>query len=96
MLKCADDSTKADMYSKLLHNDHGFAELLKSNYGHYVGITMVRTMPNAYKSTFFAHLQKYLFQYLVHQVSLLRHHSKRRKCSTDTCSSARLHRSSTR
>lgn len=46
MLKFADEVTRAKIFEKLLSNESLFGELIKSNYGHYVGITMIRTMPN--------------------------------------------------
>jgi pumilio family protein 6 len=66
MLKFADAETKTLLFQKLLSNEHAFADLIKSNYGHYVGITMIRTMLNQFKQLFFAHLHKNVFQYLVH------------------------------
>ena len=67
-LKFGSNETREKLLNKLLSSEHQFSELMKSNYGHYIGITMARVMPNAFKKRVFALLSKNALNFLVHSV----------------------------
>ncbi|KAM3141235.1 CPL (NUC119) domain [Paramecium bursaria] len=57
LIKCSELPIREQIFNQLM-SEKNFAELLKSRYGHYIGITMIRNMVPQYKKQFFEILRK--------------------------------------